>query len=368
MFDKLQFMLNIDSIISFLKATSHEELIPQVRKLNSNKLQNLINQIFQFQKRPLHHFKYCLPPLTPSSINPPSSLFREGDPLIGNEAIKNGKVHAIILAGGSGSRLKFDKPKALFPLFQDKTLLQLLEEQVPSHLDLTILATQEGAKQINRSDMIIQSELPYLTHDYKWKLNHDGTLLCGPDGNGALLHILKDSGKIELWKKQGIETVIILNVDNPLLPPYDPHLLGVHLSNRFELTVKGYAKDESDKKVGSFATYQDKLHIIDYNDSDIVNSLKYGNTNHMCLSIDFLERICSKVNLPFHWVNKTTHFNGEDLPIFKGEQFITDIAPLAKSSGILICDKKSSFSPVKSQEGIDQIRARVKNLLNLRNS
>src|SRR5262245_28193672 len=96
---------------------TRQSLIEQIRALNFE----LLQQLFEQQTA-----TYALPDAT--RVSPlPNILPDEPDSDaqgIGATAISNGELAALVVAGGQGSRLGFDKPKGMFPIGPDsgKTL------------------------------------------------------------------------------------------------------------------------------------------------------------------------------------------------------------------------------------------------------
>lgn len=353
-------MIDMKWIIHSLQNLGHEELIASVGQLNASKLKALSHQLALYQNYPKESFMYSDLPPQPYSLTPPQMYnIAPEDSTYGKQAIQDGKVHAILLAGGDGSRLKFQGPKALFPIEKDKKLIDYFLEDLPPKAFLTLLCSDSNIKSLaeyvpSPHMLLMQHSFPLLTLDYKWKLKDDGTILDGPNGNGSLLEILKETHSIEKFRALGIEHFVILNIDNPLLSPYDTQLIGHHIRQGNDLTIRGFEKDPKDP-VGVFAVHNNRMSIIDYTTQIDQSLFHIGNTNHMCLTIDFLTFLCEKVSLPLHWVKKESLYQGSPLSVFKAERFITDICPYAKQASVLLTDKKTHFAPLKKREDLQYI-------------
>ena len=337
-------------LIQFLLACKQSAIIDQ---LEAN-ITPYLEQLQNYQKLPPKTFHYrqtppsSFTPTEPHLISPSSEATR-----LGKEAIKNQKVHAICLAGGVGSRLNFKRPKALFPIREGVTLLDYFISKLPPGLTFTMMCSSMGVELINEAlpshfpKPLIQSNLPYLNQKFKWILTPNG-ILEGPSGNGSLLNLLETTHYLKELKEAGVESLIIFPIDNPLITPYDPQLIGAHLLNNNEVTVKGFQKGPQDLKVGSFAQNGDQTVIIDYH-HPLPNKLKYGNTNHFCLSIEWLENHLT--SLPIHWVPKTA----QGVQVFKGERFITDLLSKANKASIFPSERAQCFHPLKSQDDLKSL-------------
>ena len=192
---------------------------------------------------------------------------------------------------------------------------------------------------------IVQDNLPYKG------VNN----ISAPNGNGGLLEALKKSNRLQELKEQGVRTILIQNVDNPLLLPYDPHLITTHLLEGCELSFSSYLVDDKNDRVGVFAQNSNTLSILDYTQGSHPFSTRYANINHMCISISLLDALVNSDPLPIHWVKKTTLKDGKEIEVLKGEKFITDICPFASSWHILLRKKRAIFAPLKTQSDLRKL-------------
>ncbi|MCF7852584.1 MAG: UTP--glucose-1-phosphate uridylyltransferase [Simkaniaceae bacterium] len=380
-------MTNKEIIKQFLKSVDQNHLIPLISEMTDAEISPLFDQINEWKKRPLSDFIYQSPPSLPSHLT--SSLYKtlEGDAndiKRGKQALNDQSVHCIVLAGGEASRLNSNTPKALYPLFPGKTLLSLFIEKLSHSQTFTLLTSPAGSLPIKKTlpssfpPPLIQSTLPFLDLNRHWILSSKGTIIDGPDGNGGLLTTLKKTGYLNALKQQGISTIVIMPIDNPLIDPYDPNLIGIHINRKNDLTLRCYEKSTNERGVGIIGMDdRGRVHIVDYTDLNPENpdysNLKYANMNHMCLSIDRLIEMVEENLLPFHWVKKTIcrEKHPEVIPIglnpdtsghfsiYKGERFITDICPYADRVSLMISPKESSFAPLKREDDLPHIREQL---------
>jgi UDP-N-acetylglucosamine/UDP-N-acetylgalactosamine diphosphorylase len=73
----------------------------------------------------------------------------------------------------------------------------------------------------NQIHLFKQDNAPFVDDQGNWIIDGSGNIASGPDGNGHALRKLMKSGIGAEWKKQGIESLIVLPIDNPLADPFD---------------------------------------------------------------------------------------------------------------------------------------------------
>src|SRR5206468_3504363 len=121
----------------------------------------------------------------------------------GEEAYRGGSVAFLVVAGGQGTRLGFDKAKGLYPV--------------------------------------------------------------GPITGGTLTG-LADSGLLDRLDQQGIRTVYYFQVDNPMTDLGDQVFVGRHLAEDAEVSTKVLPKVSPTEAVGNVVLLDGKCAIIEYSD------------------------------------------------------------------------------------------------------
>lgn len=309
----------------------------------------------------------------------------------GRQAFLKGEVAMLTVAGGLGTRLKFNGPKGLVPVtpLKRKTLFQVFAEKIRvlskkygksvHWLIMTSDDTDEETQQafrknqwydLNYVHFFKQGNLPsFLTSGINL-FKEDGSIRCYPDGHGGIFNALKQSGlfeRLEAWK---ISTISYFQVDNPLVNLDDCLFLGLHKTQNSEFSTKVVRKRSVDEKVGVFVLEKGKLKLTEYceipkdklQEKNNLGELAYcyGNTAIHLLSVDFLKK-CAETPLPYHVVRKKMDSwdpftkKTQNIEGFKLEQFIFDALPWAQHPILYEVSRSEEFSPVKNYEGSDSL-------------
>lgn len=325
----------------------------------------------------------------------------------GVAALNAGQVGVLLVAGGQGSRLGFDKPKGVYPIgpVSDATLLQIhLEKAVAlgrrhtdetgrgmpvylmtspvTHDDTVAFLAEHDNFGLADDDLFVfcQGTMPAVDMATgKLLLAEKGRLFLSPDGHGGTISALatyqRDGvGAIEHMKRRGVEQLFYLQVDNPLVPIGDAELIGYHLAAGSELTSMAVAKTAPDDKLGNFVMVDGKLCVIEYSDfpadvaaeQDDTGGLRFwaGSIAVHVFGVAFLERMLSlKDALPFHVARKKVpHIavEGDNAgePVtptennaLKFERFIFDLLPQAERPIVVEYAEAEVFAPLKNASG-----------------
>ena len=309
----------------------------------------------------------------------------------GERELKAGRVAALLVAGGQGSRLGYDGPKGCYsigpvtgaPLFHFHARKILARSRrygrpIPFYVmtsEANNAATVEcfranGYFGLDPKDVFFftQGMWPGMTKDGKIILDAPGHVFMSPDGHGGLLAALKRSGALDDMKRRGIKSVFFFQVDNPLVEIADPAFVGYHVLERSEYSLKLCAKRDPFEKVGMPMLVGGRYRMVEYTEMTKEQCLRkkggklyylYGSPAIHVFDRAFLAREAAKA-MPLHLafkkipcvvggkVVKPSEPNG-----YKFEKFIFDILPNARRAAFLAFDQKDEFSPVKNAEGND---------------
>ena len=260
---------------------------------------------------------------------------------IGVEAIKSGKVAAVLLAGGMGTRLGVDGPKGAYdigitkPLYifeqQMKNLLDVVNQcgvKVPlyimtsdkNHEQTTSFWKEHGYFGYEESDVKFfkQEMAPAVDFDGKIILERKDLPALSPNGNGGWFASLQKAGLCEDLHARGVEWLNIYAVDNVLQRIADPVFLGATIESGANCGAKAIFKTEPYEKVGVLCMDGDQPDIIEYyeltdemaNQRDENGDLEYsyGVIMNYLFRLSKLEEIVDK-KIPVHIVEKKCFCN-----------------------------------------------------------
>jgi UDP-N-acetylglucosamine/UDP-N-acetylgalactosamine diphosphorylase len=314
----------------------------------------------------------------------------------GEEALRQGRVGAVVVAGGQGTRLGFDLPKGMYPIgpVSGRTLFQFFADTltaigrkygtvIPWYV-MTSDATDDQTREyferqnyfgLDRQAVIIfkQGTMPAVdSKTGKLLMSDRDSLAMSPDGHGGTVSALERSGSLDDAQRRGVTILSYIQVDNPLANLCDPTLIGHHLLSKSEMTTQVVRKRYAMEKVGNVVSVDGKVQIIEYSDlpreaaeaTDSHGQLKLwaGNIAVHIIDVAFLRRMQrSKTAFPFHRAAKKVTFLNEDGATIeptepnatKFEKFIFDLLPQAENAFVVESLPETSFSPVKNAAGSD---------------
>jgi len=331
---------------------------------------------------------------------------------LGLQAIQEGKVAALVLAGGQGTRLGFDHPKGMYNigLPSGRTLFQMIverllrlqvlskaEKQIPlyvmtspiNHDETVSFFESHNCFGMNRADVIFfqQGVLPCFDTNNKIILEEPGKIAVAPDGNGGIYPSLEKSGSLADMEQRGITLVHVFAIDNSLVKPADPVYVGYCIDQNADCGNKVCWKTDAHEKVGVVAARDNKPCVIEYSEItkemaeqvDPTGRLVFGAGN-ICnhfYTLDFIKNtILPNFGNLYHLAHKKipyyedatkttvkpTSNNGVKL-----ETFIFDVFPLSQRMAIWDVTREDEFAPVKNAPGEasdspDTARAAISNV------
>ena len=388
-------------LIEKLKNYGQEHLLQHVDTLNNYEFKTLLDEIenidFSFLDKNIQSIDIenieSIQIAEINNRNEDDMLYSQ----IGENAIFEGKLALVMLAGGQGSRFGFDGPKGTlnigekedFYLFEAliKNILVVVEK-CRKWIPLYIMTSEENNSATveffkihnyfgydeKSVEFFIQSTLPVMDFDGKILMKSKCEILKAPDGNGGWYNDLKKNGFIDKMKSNGIEWFNVFSVDNPLQNIADTTFLGMTLSNGYDCGAKVVKKAYPEEKMGAIALNNGMPCIIEYYElsenlmyeKDTNGSLKYGfgvTLNYIFSSI-YLEKICEQ-NLPIHKALKKISYvdsNGnnvlpEEPNAYKYEYLVVDMVNMSKFCLPFELVREDEFAPIKNQEGVDSLES-----------
>ena len=378
-----------------------EDFISQIKTIDFDLMNNLYEQGKNAQLETIYN------PKSISKIESQyskESILQEKENLsqIGMEYIAQGKVAALILSGGLGTRLGFNHPKGeynikmpsnktLFNYFVNRFLgcqLMCREKLKGKNIKfkdcpLFIMTSSQNDSDVreffnkNKNFGVSNDNIFFFPQGQICALDNNGKILLekptkifqAPDGNGGCLLALKKHGIIDECIKRGIEYINIMAIDNPLYKLMDPLFIGTTVSKgkngKDQMGAKYIKKIDPEQKVGYFLIYKDKPMMLDY--MEMPEKLKYAklengdlmynaaNILDYLISISFLkkamyeEKNIKQLLNSFHHIKKKMNcviFNQEkkifeekeNYEFNKYEMFLNSIFEFSNRDGLLLLE------------------------------
>lgn len=326
------------------------------------------------------------------------ALQRESFEQSGLEAIRAGKVGAVLLAGGQGSRLGFEKPKGMFNIGVGKTLY-IFECLIKNLLDVVKKAgcfiplfimtselndkdTREFFEEKNYFGydkeyvtFFVQEQLPVVDTEGRLLLSEKDDIACAPNGNGGWYASMRRAGIFHSIKNAGaLEWLNVFAVDNVLQRIADPCFIGAVVQSGCSCGAKVVSKASPDEKVGVLCLEDGRPSIVEYYEmtdemrtlynDDGTLSYRFGVILNYLFRVDELEKAW-KVKLPVHrafkqvsYINKQGEKIRPEKPnAYKYETLVLDMVKLQKDCLAYEVEREREFAPVKNKTGIDSVES-----------
>lgn len=315
----------------------------------------------------------------------------------GIEAIQAGKVGAVLLAGGMGTRLGSDDPKGMYNIgltkevyiferlicnLQDvvaltKTYIHLFIMTSDKNHDKTVRFLQEKNYFGYDSSYIHffrQEMAPASDYDGKVYLEAKGKISNSPNGNGGWFSSMHNSGMLDIVKKEGIQWLNVFAVDNVLQRIADPCFIGATMLRDCAVGAKVVKKNAPDEKVGVMCLEDGKPSIVEYYEltEELMEAKNekgqpayyFGVILNYLFRVEDLEKIVSK-KMPLHIVEKKIPYMDHTGALIKPEQpngykfetLILDMIHLMDSCLPYEVVREHEFAPIKNKTGIDSVES-----------
>ncbi len=315
----------------------------------------------------------------------------------GVKAIKEGKVGAILLAGGMGTRLGSDNPKGMYnvgvtrELFIFQCLINNLMDVVKetdTYIHLFVMTSEKN----NDATVSFFKEKDYFGYkseyvhffkqemaaatDYSGRiyLEEKGRMATSPNGNGGWYISLKRSGLFSVLENNGIEWLNVFSVDNVLQRIADPVFVGATIEKHCAVGSKVVRKCAPDEKVGVMCLEDNKPSIVEYYEltDEMMNAknskgepaYNFGVILNYLFRVEDLEKIANK-NLPLHIVEKKIPYIDENgNPVkpeqpngYKFEGLVLDMIHELDNCLPFEVVREKEFAPIKNATGVDSVES-----------
>lgn len=393
-----------EKVKELVKKYGQEQLLVCYDKLPDDKKEELLDQIlsidfdlmealYQESKRKIDFGNDKIEPIDYIDKSKLDEKTYQTYDEIGSKEIKEGKLAAVTMAGGQGTRLGHNGPKGTYDLGLDshKSLFELLCDSLKEaqkiygvYVPWYIMTSNQNNKATKdffeehqyfgypkeKITFFIQGELPMLGTDGKILIGEDGLVKLAADGHGGTFEALVKSGAYEKMLQDGIEWIFVGGVDNVLVKMVDSVLIGLAESKHCLAAGKSVVKAGPEEKVGVFCIRNGKPSVIEYseiseelaNQRDEKGELRYGESHILCnlFNIKRIKKIAEH-KLPYHSAfKKATYIDKDGKKIvpespnaYKYEAFIFDAFSSLDSMAIMRVKREDEFAPVKNATGVD---------------
>lgn len=316
---------------------------------------------------------------------------------LGTKAIQAGKVGAVLLAGGQGTRLGLDKPKGMLNVGVNKELylfeqlihnLMQVVDQTGAWVPLFVMTSEK-----NNEDTVqffkekrffgyneeyvfffVQQMAPSVNYEGKIYMEDKGRISTSPNGNGGWFISMANAGLLKKVKELGVEWLNVFSVDNVLQKIADPIFVGAVLKHQCVSGSKVVAKADPYEKVGVLCLEDGKPSIVEYyemteemihlRDKQGKLLYNYGVILNYLFSVEALEKIVNE-NLPTHIVEKKIPYMDETGNVvkpekpngYKFETLVLDMIHRMDNCLSFEVEREKEFAPIKNATGVDSLES-----------
>lgn len=392
---------DLESVRKLLDRFGQAHLLDFYDELDESERRSLLDQVRRADFGVVQRARTA-PPANAGTISPIDALqlgniaSKRGEYAeAGINALRTGRVAAVMLAGGMGTRLGTDGPKGVYdigithPLYIFECLFNNLMSVVDEcgafiHLFIMTSALNHEATVRFLTEHCFFGYDPGYVHIYeqgmvvstdfegRCYMESKSKLAISPDGNGGFYAALKAAGLYDIIQSSGIEWLNVFAVDNVLQRIADPVFVGAALQHGTPCAAKVVRKNSPSENVGVMCLEDGHPSIIEY--YELTDEMRqavdaagrrvydFGVILNYLFSIEALEETLAK-RLPLHTVRKKIEHIDSDgnrvIPTepngYKYEALVLDM--IREMSGCLPfeVERDREFAPIKNKTGVDSV-------------
>ncbi len=313
----------------------------------------------------------------------------------GLAAIRAGKVGAVLLGGGQGTRLGCEHAKGMVDIGITRELfifeclmnnLKRVTDQAGAYVPLFIMTSVENHDETQaffaeknyfgyskaHIRFFRQEQLPTVDPEGRLMFSAPGVISTAPNGNGGWYASMENTGMLRELRKSQIEWLNVFAVDNVLQSIADPCFIGAVIESGNVSGAKVVAKAAPDEKVGVLCLEDGRPSIVEYyemteemrtlREPDGTLSYRFGVILNYLFRVDELENTLA-YKMPLHKVFKKIRYmdeNGntvrpEEPNAYKFETLALDLVKLQKNCLAYEIEREKEFAPIKNKTGVDSV-------------
>ena len=315
----------------------------------------------------------------------------------GLEEIRAGKVGAVLLAGGMGTRLGSDGPKGVYNIgithdvfIFERLIRNLMDvtDEAGCFVHLFIMTSDKNHEATvnflkekdyfgyngNYVHFFRQEMAPAADYNGKVYLEEKWKLSTSPNGNGGWYSSMFKSGMTDIMRESGIEWLNVFAVDNVLQRIADPVFIGATKLANCSVGAKVIKKAAPDERVGTICYEDGHPSVVEYYEltdemrdaltDDGKPAYNFGVILNYLFRVPELQSIVD-AKMPLHVVEKKIPCldgNGEKVSPqkpngYKYETLILDMIHLLDTCLVFEVERSREFAPIKNPTGIDSVES-----------
>lgn len=313
----------------------------------------------------------------------------------GIKAIQEGKIGAVLLAGGMGTRLGSDDPKGMYNigLTKDVFIFQRLIENLMdvvnaagTYVHFFVMTSDKNDEKTRKFfaeknyfgykpeyvHFFMQDMAPATDYNGHVYMESKSKISTSPNGNAGWFSSLKGAGLLDFVHEAGIEWLNVFAVDNVLQRIADPVFVGATLDAEVNVGAKVVRKNAPDEKVGVMCLEDGTPSIVEYYEltEDLMNAkdAKGDPAYNFGVILNYLFKVAALETklggkMPIHVVEKKIPYINEEAELVKPEEpngykfegLVVDMIHLLDSCLPFEVVRNKEFAPIKNPTGIDSV-------------
>ncbi len=310
---------------------------------------------------------------------------------IGLSAIGAGRIGAVLLCGGQGTRLGYPHPKGMFNIGITREIsifslhfryLTEVAKRAGAWFPIYIMTSVYNRTEIEDflkeksffgyepSEVYFFEQNMAPSTDLEGKLyrSSPSSLVLSPDGNGGWFSALASCGYLDEIRTRGVEWLNVVSIDNVLQKTVDPRFVGATLSSGACCGAKVVKKADPDERIGLICRNGGRPSVIEYYELDRLkkeNTVSVEGSDHGVI-LNYLFKVCEMEKalsspLPVHRARKKIpYYDGEYRRPdkengFKYETLATDLVERMPDCLAYEILREKEFAPVKNLTGVDSV-------------